>query len=914
MALAYRSHFAFIRSPLTNAQGVLTSAVYGFLTALDRIIEQERPDEIAVVFDAPGDTFRHEMFPDYKATREKMPEEMIPQLTWIRRAIEGLGIPFVSIEGYEADDVIGTLAKKEAEAGKDVWIVSGDKDMMQLVTEKIRLYNIMKPGQSAVALVGPDETEEKFGVRPELVVDVMGLMGDSSDNVPGVPGVGPKTALKLVKEWGSMDDVLAHATDVKQKKLSERLVEFADQARLSRKLVTIDTDVPLEIPDLERGEIDTEALRDLYVELDFHVHLQKLDEIQGTASKDEVNYILVDTPEKVDELARTLSNTKYAGGFVFDTETTGIDPHRAELVGLSFSWIEGLAWYVPCNKEPSMYGGTTGSRELEGTLFAESGPSADIEPVIDALRGPLEDPSILKCGQNMKYDLHVLAHHGLRVAGPFFDTMVASFCLDPGSRIHNLDGLALGRLGIKKIPTSDLIGKGKSEITMRDVPVDKVSDYACEDADVTLRLRDLFAAELPEKEVQRVFDEVEMPLLPVLVRMEQNGIRLDTQKLAVISKDLETRIADLEDRIHALAGEPFNIRSTASLAKILFDDLELHKLAGRRQPKKTSKGGGWATDEQTLRDLESFHELPGLVLEYRHLSKLKSTYVDSLPQYVHPTTKRVHTCFHQTGAATGRLSSSDPNLQNIPIRSEEGRTIRRAFVPEDGWQFLSADYSQIELRLMAHMSGDEHLRAAFEAGEDIHRATAARVFKVEPDDVTPELRSRAKAVNFGVIYGMGPQRLARETKVTLAEARGFIQSYFESLPGVRKYLDDTIAGARENGYVTTLMGRRRYLPELTGDDPRTRAQAENVAVNTPLQGTAADMIKLAMIRIDRRLRGDGFRARMLIQIHDELLFEAPDDEMERLKTMVTEEMSGALPLDVPVVVDMGTGANWSDAH
>jgi DNA polymerase-1 len=913
MALAYRAHFAFLRSPLTNAQGVATSAVFGFLMALDRILDEEKPEEIVVAFDGPEDTFRHDVFPEYKATREKMPEELVPQLAWIRQAVEARGIAFLQVERYEADDIIGTLAARESAKGKDVWIVSGDKDMMQLVNERVRLFNIMKPGQPP-ELVGPDETEAKFGVPPDKVIDVLGLMGDSSDNVPGVPNVGPKTAVKLVTQYGSLEEVLAHAEEVPQKRTRERLLEFADQARLSKELVTIDLDVPLgEDVVLAPGEADIETLRKLYAELDFKGRLERLD-----ASKDDdagdLAYELVDTPAGVDELAAALAARKGTEGFAWDTETTGVDPQQAELVGLSFSWEEGKAFYVPVNLDPPMYGGKAEVRRPEGSLFAEAGASPDMQAVLDVLRGPLEDPGIPKCGQNMKYDLHILRRCGVDVAGIDFDTMVASFCVDPGSRIHNLDGLALRHLGIKKIPTSDLIGKGKSEITMREVPVEKVSYYACEDADVTWRLRHVFEPELREKQVERVFREAEMPLVAVLMRMEANGIRLDVDRLARISEDLDARVAKAEARIHELAGEVFNIRSTAALGRILFEDLELHLAAGRKRPKKTAKGTGYATDETTLNELAPFHELPRLILTYRSLSKLKSTYVDSLPHYVNPETGRVHTSFHQTGAATGRLSSSDPNLQNIPIRSEEGRAIRTAFVPQDGWLFLSADYSQIELRLLAHLSGDEGLRQAFRDGEDVHRATAARIFEVTPEEVTPLLRSRAKAVNFGVIYGMGPQRLARETQVSLQEAKGFIEEYFETYPAVRAYHDATIEGARETGYVTTLLGRRRYLPDLVGGDPRVRNQAENVAVNTPLQGTAADMIKLAMIRVDERLRTDGFAARMLLPIHDELLFEVPEDELERLTGMVRACMGDALPLDVPIVVDVGVGRNWSEAH
>ena len=915
MALAYRAHFALLRSPLTNADGVATGAVFGFLGALDRILDEEKPEHIVVVFDPPGPTFRHERYPDYKATRDKIPDELVPQLAWIRRAVEGMGLPFIAVPGFEADDVIGTLAKKASAEGQDVWIVSGDKDMLQLVGDHVKLYNLLKPGQSQPELVGREETIEKFGVPPEHVVDVLGLMGDSSDNVPGVPGVGPKRATALVQEYGSIDKVLAAADGIPQKKLRENLLEFADQARLSHELVTIDTNVPLPDEDLETKPRDVAALRDLYAELDFRGRLERLEDDTGGDALGDVRYNLVDTPAKVRKLAKALAATK-DHGFAFDTETTGLDPLQADLVGLSFAWTQGEAWYVPVNLDPPMFGGVMAKERAEGSLFSAPTVSGDTQAVLDLLRGPLEDASLPKCGQNMKYDVHVLAHHGVDVKGLDFDTMVASFCVDPGSRIHNLDGMALRRLGIKKIPTSDLIGKGKNQISMRDVPVDDVCRYACEDADVTWRLREDLAPELVERDVERIFRTTEMPLLPVLVRMEQNGIRLDTSLLARMGQDLEKRIEALEKEIEEAAGEPFNVRSTRELGHILFEKLKVHEheAVARRRPKKTAKGTGYATDEATMEELAVAHPLPRLVLAYRSLTKLKSTYIDTLPTFVNPETGRVHTSYSQTAAATGRLASSDPNLQNIPIRSPEGRAIREAFVPDRGNVFVSADYSQVELRLLAHLSGDEHLIEAFEKGADVHRSTAARIFKVPEDEVTPELRGRAKAINFGVIYGMGPQRLARETQVTLPEAKGFIEGYFATYPKVRAWLDKTIEDARACGYVTTLLGRKRYLPGLNDDDPRIRVQSENVAVNTPVQGTAADVIKMAMIRLDQRLAEEAPTTRMLLQIHDELLFEIPEGDRERVTAIVREEMEGALPLDVPLKVDVGYGHTWSEAH
>ncbi len=912
MALAYRAHFALMRTPLVTSRGQPTSAVFGFLAALDRIREQERPEELVVVFDAKEPTFRHRAYPAYKATREKMPDEMLPQLAWIQRAVEGEGLPFVRVPGWEADDLIGALARQGEAAGREVWIVSGDKDMCQLVTDHVRLYNVMKPGQAAVELVGPAEVETRFGVPPGKVVDVLALMGDTSDNVPGVPGVGPKRATELVVRFGSLDEVLLHAGEVTQKKLRENLLENVEKARLSRDLVTIDVAAPVRLEDLRHGERAPERLKDLYLELELQARLESLETVSAPVT--DVRYHRVDTPEKLDRLVEDLAATKGKGGFTFDTETTSVDPMRADLVGLSFSWKEGEAFYVPVNLDPPMFGSTAGRRGgADGRLF-DRGTGADTTAVLDRLRGVLEDAALPKSGQNVKYDLHVLWRHGVPVRGVAFDTMVADWCVDPGGRTHNIDEMALRRLGLRKIPTTELIGKGKSQITMAEVPVEDVAHYACEDADVALRLEHQIAPELVARGLDGLFRDVEVPLIPVLTRMEHRGVRLDVALLARISADLGTRADAAEARIHELAGEQFNVRSNAHLGRILFERLKLHEALGRRQPKRTAKGTGFATDEQTLLELSRHHALPAAVVEYRTLTKLKSTYVDVLPLAVNPETGRVHTTFHQTGTATGRLSSSDPNLQNVPVRSEEGRAIRRAFVPEDGWWMLSADYSQIELRLLAHLSGDAGLIEAFRSGLDIHRATAARVFKVAPEEVTPVLRSRAKAVNFGVIYGMGPQRLARDTEVTLDEARRFIDQYFDTYPGVRAFLDRTVREAREQGYVTTLLGRKRWLPELTSKDPRVRAQAENVAVNTPMQGTAADLIKLAMIRIDRRLSEEGRRSAMLVQIHDELLFEVPEDEKEELGRLVETEMTRAMDLDVPIVVDAGWGRSWEEAH
>ncbi len=924
MALAYRAHFAFFKNPLETSKGMPTSAVFGFLLTLDRVLEQEKPERIAVIFDAPEPTFRHKAYPEYKATREKMPEELVPQLGYIERVVKGLGIPFLKMPGFEADDVIGTLSARESAKGHDVWIVSGDKDMGQLVSPRVKLYNSLKPGSPEAELVDEAGIVARWGVPPSKVIDVLGLMGDASDNVPGVPGVGEKTASKLIAEHGSLEAVLEAAPTLPQKKLSERLVEHAELARLSKRLVTIDTKVPIETEwdDLARRPIDPATLRSAYGELEFTERLLALGGAAAAPAAgpapEERRYRAVETVKELDALVKALRATKGKGGFTLDTETTSIHPTQAELVGLSFSWKKDEAWYVPVNRDPPMFGGEASRRRSEGTLFDEEGPrSGDLEAVLDRLRPVLEDPTIEKTGQNAKYDLIVLACQepkGVNVEGVTFDTMIASWCLRPDARTHNLDAMSLEHLSVVKIPTSDLLGTGKTQITMREVPIDKVATYACEDADCTQRLRHLFEPKLTEAGLDRVFHEVEMPLLPVLARMERTGIRVDPHALKTMGAALDERAKKLEEEIYVAAGEVFNLRSNAKVGELLFEKWKLHEIAGRKRARRTEKGTGYSTDERTLLELAPYHPLPAKLVDWRMLTKLKSTYVDPLPEAVNPRTGRIHTTFHQTGAATGRLSSSDPNLQNIPARGDEGKAIRTAFVPEKGWRLLSADYSQIELRLLAHLANDSGLLAAFRAGEDIHRATAAKVMGVPLDQVTSEMRSRAKAINFGIVYGMGAQSLAQQIKVTPAQAQEFIESYFRIYPNVRAYEEKVVEEARRTGSVTTLMGRRRPLPTINDDDPRIKSAAERVAVNTPIQGTAADLIKLAMIRIDRRLADEKYRARMLLQVHDELVFEVPPDEVEKLTEMVRHEMAGALEVSVPIIVDVGVGANWAEAH
>ncbi|MBI1851691.1 MAG: DNA polymerase I [Planctomycetes bacterium] len=893
-ALVYRSHFAFIRNPLLNSRGENTSAVFGFATALLRLLDDEKPEAMAVVFDTPEPTFRHRRYAEYKATRQKMPAELAARLPDVRDVTRALGIVVLESPGYEADDVIGTLARRAENEGFDTYVVSGDKDLLQLVTDRVRMYS---PGRadSPARVLGPAEVEAEIGVAPERVADVLALMGDASDNIPGVPGIGEKTAVKLVRDLGGLESVLERAGEIDRAATRDALVKSADQARLSRELATIDVNVPLgvDLAALTIGARDVAALRTFFQRFEFKALLDALPVSSGDGQA--TRYVTVRTREDLDRLAAAL---EAAPSFAVDTETTGIDPLRADLVGLSFSIEPHAAFYVPVNSK-------TG-------LFESQGGPGETTLILDALRPALENGAIRKTGQNIKYDLLVLDRHGVKLGGVAFDTMIAAYLLDPGARQHNLDVLALEYLGFKKTPTEALIGRGAKQITMADVAVDEVAKYACEDADVTRQLEGVLAPKLRDLGLESLFHDMEMPLVAVLAAMERTGIALDLSILQRMSRDLSTRIGTLEAEVHALAGTPFNINSPQQLGAILFEKLRIQDALSVKRLRRTKTG--YSTDQQTL---EKFAEHPIVekILEWRQTMKLKGTYVDALPALVNPRTGRVHTSFNQTVAATGRLSSSDPNLQNIPIRTDVGREIRKAFVAgEPGWQLLSADYSQIELRLLAHVSGDPALAEAFRTGEDVHRRTAARMFGLEPSDVPPELRSRAKVINFGIVYGMTPAGLAMATKISLAEAEAFIRAYFELYPGVKRYIDETIAAARRDGYVSTILHRRRAIPEITSSDVRVRNMAENIAVNMPIQGAAADLIKIAMIRIHARLDRDAFRARMLLQVHDELLFEAPEDELPALRALVKQEMEGALELRVPIVVEVKSGRSWFEAH
>ncbi|MFT7463823.1 MAG: DNA polymerase-1 [Pseudohongiellaceae bacterium] len=921
-ALVYRSFYA--RGP---------GPAYAYANSLLSLIEKESPDFALVAMDTPKPTFRHETYKEYKATRQKTPSELIGLLPTFERIAKSLGFPLYALPGWEADDVIGTVAKWAYEAGHEVFMVSADKDFMQVISEQVVMLRPVGGGENEIQ--GIDAVRAKFHCRPNQVTDVLALMGDSSDNVPGVPGIGEKTALKLIEKYEGLDDIYERLDTIKPPSLQSRLREGKESAYLSKDLVTIRTDAPAELT-LEGMAYDgphVDQARDLFVELDFPSLGKRLG---GEAPADELSrdYHVVDTTEQYDAYLTLLNN---ASSFVIDLETTSLIALQAEIVGLSFSFSPGEAWYLPANLAEPLFGPSGRAKTARERADGDSGPQDmfapkdDLAPTGNGLPGdPLVPPAgsdlaryladlrvvfakstVAVAGQNLKYDLLVLSRYGLTPANIAFDTMLASYVLTAHQPQHGLDYLSLKHLGVSKIPTSDLIGKGAKQISMWDVPVATCGEYACEDADMTRRLQQLFEKELADTELGHVFREIEMPSLPVLQRMETNGILVDVELLRRLSVEMGERLSEVTKEIHELAGEEFNIASPKQLQAILFEKLTIHEELGIKRLKKTKTG--FSTDASVLEQL-SAHPLPAKILLHRQLSKLKGTYVDALPELVHPFSGRIHTSYNQAVAATGRLSSTDPNLQNIPIRTAEGRRIREAFIAPEGLLLLAADYSQVELRLMAHLSQDKALLEAFHSGEDIHRRTASLVFGVEPEQVDSELRGQAKAINFGIIYGMGAQRLAQQTGVSNREAAAFIEQYFETFPGVKTWLDNTRELAREQGFVTTLSGRLRKLDGIDVADARTLAGMMNVAVNTPIQGTAADLIKIAMVAVQRRLDKEGLAARMLLQVHDELVFEVPEAEVEALRTLVVEEMTGAMDLDLPLVVDTGTGKNWLQAH
>ncbi len=893
-ALVYRSYFAFIRNPLINSKGENTSATYGVINALLRLIKEEEPEYLAIVFDAKAPTFRHEKYEEYKSTRAKMPDELVEQLPRIREAVDALNIPRFEMEGFEADDIIGTMAKRAETDGYDVWCVTGDKDYFQLVTDKVGVY-VPKKSTETPERIGREEVRAKFGVYPEQVVDKLSLMGDSSDNVPGVPGVGPVAADKLLAEFGSLDEVLAHPDRIKAKGLREKIELHRDLALLSRELVTLHTSVPVafDLSKMRRKPVDHEAARKLFLEMEFRSLLSQLAGDKAEPSQTDLlpgsgqgySYTGVSSLGRLESLVSEWMTLKE---LAIDTETTSLNPLEAKLVGVSISPKAGCAYYVPLGHLPD--------------------PKQNLprEGALRLLKRVFENPSVQKAGQNIKYDYQVLLSAGIDVQPISFDSMVASYVIDPSSRQHSLDYMALKYFDHRMQPITDLIGSGKSQRTFDSVTVADATYYSCEDADYTFRLRGVLAPKIDEYRLNSLYYDVELPLIKVLASMEREGVRIDSPFLEQLSDQMQRKSDELTGQIHEIAGVPFNINSTQQLSHILFEKLRLPTKG------KTAKKTGFSTDVSVLEELSKVHEFPRLILQYRQIQKLKGTYVDALPRLVNPSTGRVHTSFNQTIAATGRLSSTDPNLQNIPIRTEEGKEIRKAFVPRDkDHVLLAADYSQIELRILAHYSDDPGLIAAFERNEDVHARTAAEVFGVDISQVTSAQRRVAKTCNFAIIYGVTAYGLTQQTDLTVEQAKQFIETYFARYPGINGYIEATKKTASETGFVTTLFNRRRYLPEINDKTFSVRQFAERTAINTPIQGTAADIIKIAMISIYKKLAG--MRSRMILQVHDELVFDVHADELDAVRKIVSEGMEHAAKLKVPLVADIGSADNWLDA-
>lgn len=902
-ALIYRAFFAMIRNPLTTSRGENTSAVWGVANFLLRLLRKHQPPYVAWVHDA-GTSFRHETYPEYKATREKLDEQLQQafdrSIERIETLLAAFGVPLVEIAGYEADDVIGTLAVQAADQGLDVVIVSGDKDFYQLLGERITLLNPGRGGPAAVEEqhVTLANATERLGVPPEQTVDFLALVGDSADNIPGVRGVGEKWAQKLLAEHGSLEGVLAHAADVPAKKIREALLADADRARLSKVLVTIHRDVPvvLDPPAFAAREPDWARLLDLFTELEFRTLVQQLSERVSASPAAEApgsTYVIADTPEAV---ADAVGRVRKAGFVALDCETTSIEPMRADLVGLSLAVGPGEAWYLP-------FAHYAGGDMLETAVVRNLPPIGD--PALAPLRDLLADVSIEKIGHNIKFDWMVLQRAGVTVAGIAFDSMIASFMVDPGKRSHALDELTSEHFGVRMRTYQDVVGRGKAERPFAAVPVREAADYCCADGDFALRLRGVLEPTLREHRLEPLFHDIEMPLVAVLAEMEREGIAIDGDLFSRLTREFRQELASIERAVFASAGTEFNVNSNPQLRTVLFEKLQLPVI-------KKGKTGP-STDADVLDELAAMgHETPRLLLEYREVAKLLSTYLEALPAEVNPATGRIHTSFNQIGAATGRLSSTRPNLQNIPVRSARGESIRRGFVPRPGWRFVVADYSQIELRLLAHLSGDPAFVAAFRSGGDIHKQTAAIIFDVAPEAVSAEMRARAKTINFATIYGQGARSLSRSLGIPFAEAQRFIGEYFDRFSGVRAFLDRTVAETREKGYVETIFGRRRYVPELRDQNFNVRAFGERVAANSPIQGSAADLIKVAMVRLAAAFRV-GAAARLLLQVHDELVVEAPAADAPDVAILVRREMEGAAQLSVPLVVDVGIGDDWVDA-
>ena len=895
-ALYYRSYFAFSRNPLINSKGENTSATFGFLNVLLKLIETEHPEYMAIVFDTKEPTFRHKIYEEYKATREKMPEEMAAQFPRLVETLKAANFPILEKEGYEADDIIGTLAKKFGKEGVDVFIVSGDKDMAQLVNGHVFLYNMPKKGEPEI--LDREKVKQKYKVLPEQIIDWLALMGDKSDNIPGVPNVGEVKAAKLLNSYGNIEGIFEHIDEIKGE-LQKNLLEYKDQILLARRLTTIDTDVPVDVSleDLKFRIWDMDKVGPILKELEFRTIYNRMAAISrgenGEALKkhdrSKVNYFLVDSPEKLDDLIGKIKQQKQ---FVFDLETSSLNFLDAEIAGISFCWETGNASYIAVKHQA---GGLT--RDV----------------VLEKLRSVFADTSVRKIGQNIKYDALIMEQHGIPVKNMYFDTMIASYLLNPANQ-HGLDKLAEEYLNYEMIHIEEIIGKkGKKQKKMTDLPAEFVYEYACEDSDITFRLFEILKNELKKHNMDRLFYELEMPLTYVLMRMEQNGVKIDEGLLKELSNHLEEKIKALENSVFEKAGETFNLNSPQQLGAILFDKLEIHKELGLRKPPRT-KTGQYSTSEKTLERYLA-HPVVAAIMEFRKLIKLKNTYIDALPKLIHPKTGKIHTSYNQTVTATGRLSSSNPNLQNIPIRTDLGKEIRRAFIPsKDDYVILSADYSQIELRIMAHLSGDPTMIENFKKNKDIHAATAALIFNIPVEEVTDDHRRKAKEINFGIIYGMSPYGLASRLGITNEEAQEFIADYFATYPKVGEFMRKMIDFAREHGYVETMMGRRRYLPEIRNANRNIREFAERTAINTPIQGSAADLIKKAMIEVQRYIEEEKVPANMLLQVHDELVFEVQKQQSERFAMKVKEIMENAQKLSVPLVVDWGIGRNWLEAH
>lgn len=880
-ALAYRAYYAMIRNPLTNSKGQPTSAVYGFANYLIRIIEDYKCSYITVIFDSPKPSFRKEIYEEYKANRKEMPDDMKSQIPLIFDLVDYFNIPYFLKDGMEADDIIAYLSKKAEKEGFKVTLVTKDKDLMQLITDDVRMLAPETGGKFSI--FGPKEVEEKMGVPPEKVLDLLTLSGDSSDNIPGLPKVGPKTALKILNKAESIDNLLNNPACVDNKKLQQKVEDGKELLLLSKRLVTLNHNTGLEI-DLETlraKKVNREKCADLFNELEFSSLMNN--PIFDVRMDTEFS---VTVPQSLNELINYVNKIKKIGILSIDTETTGIDPRHSTLVGISMALDKAEAWYVP--------------------IAHDDGNNLPVNEVLDTLRPVLESESVRKVGQNLKFDYQVFKRAGISMRGIFFDTMIAAYLIEPGKRQYNMDSLAATWLNIKTISIETLIGKGRNQKSFATVPVSEAAHYSGEDAVIPLKLMEIFKPMLKERELENLFTSVEMPLVSVLAEMEWDGIKIDIDFLHNLSKEYGKQLADISQEIYSLAGEEFNLNSPKQVSEIFFNKL------GLPRSKKTKTG--LSTDVNALEKLASNYPIAQKMLEQREVQKLLSTYIDALPSQAGKKSSRVHTSFNQTIAATGRLSSTNPNLQNIPIRTEAGRRIREAFIASDGCQLLSADYSQIELRILAHLSKDDRLILAFKEDQDIHTQTASAMYGMFPEMVTPEMRRAAKTINFGLMYGMGPINLSRQLNVTYAEAQEFIDTYFEQFPTIHKFMESCKERARKNGYIETLLDRRRYLPDINIDNRRIREAAERVAINTPVQGTAADIIKIAMINIQKEIHSVCQDAKMLLQVHDELVFEVPEKNVNTFSDWVMEKMGGAYSLSVPLKVEVGSGKNWSLAH